>query len=196
MAALYTIISAASTFVAISASWNCVFWNWPIVRPNCFLSFTYAIVVSKALDLALTGKNAGAKERVPMCGVPFHSASGYIQKLVDNGHKVAIVEQLTDPGKKGIVERGVVQIVTPGTIFDESMTKNKNNYIACMMIFDFVYTLAFCDITTGEFQVVNIDKKDHLLNNQLASMEVKEIVVKSDCIAVRKMCDQQRISLF
>ena len=143
--------------------------------------FDDAMVVSKELELALTGKNAGAKERVPMCGVPFHSASGYIQKLVDNGHKVAIVEQLTDPGKKGIVERGVVQIVTPGTIFDESMTKNKNNYIACMMIFDFVYTLAFCDITTGEFQVINIDKKDHLLNNQLASMEVKEIVVKSDC---------------
>lgn len=143
--------------------------------------FDDAIIVSKELELALTGKNAGAKERVPMCGVPFHSASGYIQKLVDNGHKVAIVEQLTDPGKKGIVERGVVQIVTPGTIFDESMTKNKNNYIACMVIFDFVYTLAFCDITTGEFQVVNIDKKDHLLNNQLASMEVKEIVVKSDC---------------
>lgn len=142
--------------------------------------FDDAMVVSKELELALTGKNAGAKERVPMCGVPFHSASGYIQKLVDNGHKVAIVEQLTDPGKKGIVERGVVQIVTPGTIFDESMTKNKNNYIACMMIFDFVYTLAFCDITTGEFQVINIDKKDHLLNNQLASMEVKEIVVKSD----------------
>lgn len=143
--------------------------------------FDDAMIVSKELELALTGKNAGAKERVPMCGVPFHSASGYIQKLVDNGHKVAIVEQLTDPGKKGIVERGVVQIVTPGTIFDESMTKNKNNYIACMMIFYFVYTLAFCDITTGEFQVVNIDKKDHLLNNQLASMEVKEIVVKSDC---------------
>ena len=143
--------------------------------------FDDAMIVSKELELALTGKNAGAKERVPMCGVPFHSASGYIQKLVDNGHKVAIVEQLTDPGKKGIVERGVVQIVTPGTIFDESMTKNKNNYIACMMIFDFVYSLAFCDITTGEFQVVNIDKKDHLLNNQLASMEVKEIVVKSDC---------------
>lgn len=143
--------------------------------------FDDAMIVSKELELALTGKNAGAKERVPMCGVPFHSASGYIQKLVDNGHKVAIVEQLTDPGKKGIVERGVVQIVTPGTIFDESMTKNKNNYIACMMIFDFVYTLAFCDITTGEFQIINIDKKDHLLNNQLASMEVKEIVVKSDC---------------
>ena len=143
--------------------------------------FDDAIMVSKELELALTGKNAGAKERVPMCGVPFHSASGYIQRLVDNGHKVAIVEQLTDPGKKGIVERGVVQIVTPGTIFDESLTQNKNNYIACMMTFDFVYTLAFCDITTGEFQVVNIDKQDNILNNQLATMEVKEIVVESNC---------------
>ena len=126
-------------------------------------------------------EDAGAKERVPMCGVPFHSASGYIQRLVDNGHKVAIVEQLTDPGKKGIVERGVVQIVTPGTIFDESLTQNRNNYIACMMTFDFVYTLAFCDITTGEFQVINIDKQDNILNNQLATMEVKEIVVESNC---------------
>ena len=143
--------------------------------------FDDAIMVSKELELALTGKNAGAKERVPMCGVPFHSVSGYIQSLVDNGHKVAIVEQLTDPGKKGIVERGVVQIVTPGTIFDESLTQNRNNYIACMMTFDFVYTLAFCDITTGEFQVVNIDKQDNILNNQLATMEVKEIVVESNC---------------
>ena len=143
--------------------------------------FDDAMIVSKELELALTGKNAGAKERVPMCGVPFHSASGYIQKLVDNGHKVAIVEQLTDPGKKGIVERGVVQIVTPGTIFDESLTQNRNNYIACMMTFDFVYTLAFCDITTGEFQVVNIDKQDNILNNQLATMEIKEIVVESNC---------------
>lgn len=143
--------------------------------------FDDAIMVSKELELALTGKNVGAKERVPMCGVPFHSASGYIQRLVDNGHKVAIVEQLTDPGKKGIVERGVVQIVTPGTIFDESLTQNRNNYIACMMTFDFVYTLAFCDITTGEFQVINIDKQDNILNNQLATMEVKEIVVESNC---------------
>ena len=143
--------------------------------------FDDAIMVSKELELALTGKNAGAKERVPMCGVPFHSASGYIQRLVDNCHKVAIVEQLTDPGKKGIVERGVVQIVTPGTIFDESLTQNRNNYIACMMTFDFVYTLAFCDITTGEFQVVNIDKQDNILNNQLATMEIKEIVVESNC---------------
>ena len=135
----------------------------------------------KAYEDVRRGLNLEFPTYAPRVTETMDQIISFIQKLVDNGHKVAIVEQLTDPGKKGIVERGVVQIVTPGTIFDESMTKNKNNYIACMMIFDFVYTLAFCDITTGEFQVINIDKKDHLLNNQLASMEVKEIVVKSDC---------------
>lgn len=142
--------------------------------------FDDAILVSKELQIALTGKNAGAKERVPMCGVPFHSASGYIQKLVDHGHRVAIVEQLSEPGKKGIVERGVVQIITPGTIFDESLTNNRNNYIASLEEFDFNYTLAFCDITTGEFSVVNIEKKEKLLMNQLETMAVKEIVMLSD----------------
>lgn len=138
--------------------------------------FDDAILVSKELEIALTGKNAGVAQRVPMCGVPFHSAATYIQKLVDNGHKVAIVEQLSEPGKKGIVERGVVQIITPGTIFDESLTNNRNNYIAAIEEFDFNYTLAFCDISTGEFSVVNIEKKDKLLLNQLQMMAVKEIV--------------------
>ena len=117
--------------------------------------FDDAILVSKELEIALTGKNAGVAQRVPMCGVPFHSAATYIQRLVDNGHKVAIVEQLSEPGKKGIVERGVVQIITPGTIFDESLTNNRNNYIAAIEEFDFNYTLAFCDISTGEFSVVD-----------------------------------------
>lgn len=138
--------------------------------------FDDAIIVSKELEIALTGKNAGAPERVPMCGVPFHSASGYIQKLVDNGHRVAIVEQLTEPGKRGIVERGVVQIITPGTIFDESLTNNKNNYIASLEEFDFNYTVAFCDITTGEFSVVNLEKKEKVLLNQLQTMAVRELV--------------------
>ena len=138
--------------------------------------FEDAIVVSKELEIALTGKNAGAVERVPMCGVPFHAASTYIQRLVDNGHRVAIVEQLSEPSKKGIVERGVVQIVTPGTIFEESLTNNKNNYIASLIEFDFTYTLSFCDISTGEFKVVNIDKKENVLMNQLQTMDVKEVV--------------------
>ena len=128
--------------------------------------FDDAIVVSKVLNIALTGKNAGVKERVPMCGVPFHSVNGYIQKLIDNGFKVAIVEQLSDPSKKGIVERGVVQIVTPGTIMDLSLNERKNNYIGALGVFDFNYTLAYCDISTGEFYVTNLDKDSHSLKNQ------------------------------
>lgn len=142
--------------------------------------FDDAIVASKALDLALTGKNAGAKERVPMCGVPFHSVSGYIQRLIDLGHKVAIVEQLSDPGKKGIVERGVVQIVTPGTIMDNSLNEKRNNYIGALGAFDFNYTLAYCDISTGEFYVVNIEKQEHLLKNQIDSLGLKELVVNDE----------------
>lgn len=139
--------------------------------------FDDAVVASKALDLALTGKNAGAKERVPMCGVPFHAVSGYVQKLIDMGHKVAIVEQLSDPGKKGIVERGVVQIITPGTIMDNSLNEKKNHYIGALGVFDFNYTLAYCDISTGEFYVVNFDKQDHLLKNHVDALGLKEIVV-------------------
>ena len=142
--------------------------------------FDDAIVVSKALDLALTGKNAGVKERVPMCGVPFHSVIGYIQKLIDLGHKVAIVEQLSEPGKKGIVKRGVVQIITPGTIMDTSLNEKRNHYIGALGIFDFNYTLAYCDISTGEFYVVNIDKKEHILKNYIDSLGLKEIVVSED----------------
>ncbi len=147
--------------------------------------FDDALLVSKQLEIALTGKNAGASERVPMCGVPFHSASSYIQRLIEFGHRVAIVEQLSEPGKKGIVERGVVQIITPGTLFDESLTKNTNNYIGAYCAFDFSYALAFCDITTGEFNVVTIDKNNHDLINQMQSMNVKEIVCKdSDVIKI------------
>lgn len=142
--------------------------------------FDDAVVASKALDLALTGKNAGAKERVPMCGVPFHSVNGYIQRLIDLGHKVAIVEQLTDPGKKGIVERGVVQIITPGTMMDFDLSQKRNNYIGALGVFDFHYTLAYCDISTGEFYVFNMEKNDHVLRNHIDSLSMKELVVSDD----------------
>ena len=144
--------------------------------------FDDAIITSKALDLALTGKNAGAKERVPMCGVPFHSVTSYIQRLIDLGHKVAIVEQLTEPGKKGLVERGVVQIITPGTIMDSSLNEKRNHYIGALGVFDFYYTLAYCDISTGEFYVFNIDKQDHLLKNHIESLGLKELVLKEDML--------------
>lgn len=143
--------------------------------------FDDAIAASRELELALTGKNAGAEERIPMCGVPFHSASQYIQRLVEKNYRVAIVEQLGEAGGKGIVERGVVQIITPGTIFDDSMFgHSSNNYLACYMAFDFEYAVAYCDITTGEFLVECIQKDPKLLNNQLLTMSCKEVVCLSD----------------
>ena len=142
--------------------------------------FDDAIIVSKICDLVLTGKNAGVKERVPMCGVPYHSVSQYIQKLIDAGHKVAIAEQLSDPSKKGIVERGVVQIITPGTIMDNSLNENRNHYIGALGVFDFYYTLAYCDISTGEFNVLNFDKQPHLLKNHIDALGLKEIVVSDE----------------
>lgn len=142
--------------------------------------FDDAIIASKAINLALTGKNAGVKERVPMCGVPFHAVEGYVEGLVNQGHKVVIVEQLSDPKAKGLVERGVVQIVTPGTLMDFHANEKVNHFIGALGIFDFNYTLAYSDISTGEFYVMNIEKKEHVLKNQIETLGFKEIVVSDD----------------
>lgn len=144
--------------------------------------FDDAAVASKALNLALTGKNAGVKERVPMCGVPFHAASGYVEELVKQGHKVVIVEQLSDPKAKGLVERGVVQIVTPGTLMDFKLNEKVNNFIGALGVFDFSYTLAYADLSTGEFYCLNLEKKEHLLRNKIDSLGIKELVVEDDSI--------------
>ena len=92
--------------------------------------FEDAEIVSRELELTLTGKDCGLEKRAPMCGIPYHAANSYIAKLIANGHKVAICEQLSDPKKsKGLVERDVIQIVTPGTIIDnDNLIPNKNNY--------------------------------------------------------------------
>lgn len=143
--------------------------------------FDDAITASKELNLALTGKNAGVKERVPMCGVPFHSATTYIEDLVKKGHKVVIVEQLEDPKQaKGLVERGVVQIVTPGTIMDLKLNEKVNHFIGALGIFDFCYTLAYADISTGEFYCMNLEKDERVLRNQIRTLDLKELVVNDD----------------
>ena len=143
--------------------------------------FDDAIVASKALNIALTGKNAGVSERVPMCGVPFHSAQGYIEDLVKMGHKVVIVEQLTDPkASKGLVERGVVQIVTPGTIMDLKLNEKVNHFIGALGIFDFHYTLAYADISTGEFYCLNLEKDERQLKNQIETLDLKELVMNQE----------------
>ena len=97
--------------------------------------FDDAILVSKELELTLTGKNCGMEERAPMCGVPYHAVEGYLNRLVANGHKVAICEQVEDPKTaKGIVKREVIRIVTPGTNMDaQALDESKNNYLMCIV---------------------------------------------------------------
>ena len=117
--------------------------------------FDDAVKVSKILDLTLTGRDCGLEERAPMCGIPFHAADTYIAKLVAAGEKVAICEQLTEPTKgKGLVERDVIRVVSAGTLIDDNMLDEKvNNYIACVYKEENCCSVAWTDITTGEFSV-------------------------------------------
>ncbi|WP_455677773.1 DNA mismatch repair protein MutS [Sharpea azabuensis] len=141
--------------------------------------FDDAIKGSKLLNLALTGKNAGVKERVPMCGIPHHAVEGYVETLVKQGYKVAIVEQLEDPKKaKGIVKRGVVQVVTPGTLMDFHANEISNHFIGALGIFEFNYTLAYADLSTGEFFVLNMPKNEHGLKTRIEALGFKEIVME------------------
>ncbi len=116
--------------------------------------FEDALIASKELEITLTGKDWGQKERAPMCGVPFHSADTYIARLVEKGYRVAICEQQEDPKQaKGIVKRDVVRVVTPGTVVDSvSLDERKNNYIMSVYNAKNGGGLAICDISTGEFQ--------------------------------------------
>ena len=114
--------------------------------------FEDAIIALRELELTLTGKNAGLDEKIPMCGVPHHAVSVYIDKLIENGYKVAICEQLEDPKKaKGIVKRGIVQVISSGTIIDSnSLNEKENNFLGGIIDFNHAYGLSYCDITTGE----------------------------------------------
>ena len=114
--------------------------------------FEDAKLASKELDLVLTGRDCGQEERAPMCGVPFHSADSYIAKQVSRGYKVAICEQLEDPKMtKGMVKRGVIQVISKGTLTDyEMMPPKDNNYIASVLDYGNCYVLTYADISTGE----------------------------------------------
>ena len=120
--------------------------------------FEDATEVARELELTLTGKDCGLEERAPMCGVPYHAAETYINRLVQNGHKVAIAEQMEDPKlAKGLVKREVVRIVTPGTITSTGvLADDKNNYIISIFYIDERFGLAICDISTGDFFVTEL----------------------------------------
>ncbi len=138
--------------------------------------FEDAKIVSKELELTLTGKSCGLEERAPMCGVPFHSVEGYLNRLVSRGYKVAICEQVEDPKlAKGIVKREVVRIVTPGTNTDmQSLDETKNNYIMCIAYLGDKYGIAIADVTTGDFYVTELDTERKLMDeiNKFAPSEI------------------------
>ena len=139
--------------------------------------FDDAITASRELEITLTGKNCGLEERAPMCGVPFHSVDGYLNRLVQKGYKVAICEQVEDPKlAKGIVKREVVRIVTPGTNFNmQALDESKNNYIMCIVYMEDNYGLAVCDVTTGDYFVTELENSRKLMD-EIAKYSPSEIV--------------------
>ena len=145
------------------------------------LFFEDGEIASRELELTLTGKNAGLKERVPMCGVPFHSVKPYIEKLVSKGYKVAICEQLEDPKTtKGMVKRGVVQVISKGTVVDlELLNEHDNHYIASILDFSYLYTLCYADISTGDIFVCNLSHNEDVLVNTILKLGILEVVLKS-----------------
>ena len=144
--------------------------------------FEDAYVASKELELTLTGKNAGLDERIPMCGIPYHAASIYLEKLVEKGYKVAICEQVEDPKTaKGVVKREVMQIVSSGTVMDsDALDEKSNNYIGNVLDLNSSYVICYTDLSTGEVNAKMINHDMDTLINTILSLSLNEIVFKSD----------------
>ena len=159
--------------------------------PDCILFFRLgdfyemfyedAQLASKELELTLTGKECGLSERAPMCGVPYHAASTYIARLIEKGYKVAICEQLTDPAlSKGLVERGVIRIVTPGTVVDPALLDEKSaSYVLCVAFSGRAAALAYADVSTGELIVHQLMDYDRTLRDELMRIRPHEVVTNA-----------------
>ncbi len=146
------------------------------------LFFEDGEIASRELELTLTGKNAGIKERVPMCGVPHHSAKSYIEKLVNKSYKVAIVEQLENPkSTKGMVKRGVVQVFSKGTLVDlEFLDSKDTNYIGSILDYNYEYVITYADISTGNLYSETLIHDKEKLINEILNINLKEVLIKND----------------
>ena len=170
--------------------------------PDCLLFFRLgdfyemfdddAILASRELDIALTTRDRNVEdpaERTPMCGVPYHSCDAYIARLIAKGYKVAICEQTEDPAlAKGLVQREVIRIITPGTVTDSSMLDEKrSNYICSVSLEAGKGAAAFCDLSTGEFCVAAFDQDpvNHLMN-ELGRFSPREALLSAGALAVRR----------
>lgn len=140
--------------------------------------FEDALLASKELEITLTGREGGAEEKIPMCGVPYHSAENYIQRLIEKGYKVAICEQVEDPATaKGVVRREIIRVVTPGTVMDgKTVGEGANNYIVCMTEQDGMMSLAACDLSTGELYVTSSPASWEWLKGEVGVYDPSEMI--------------------
>ena len=155
--------------------------------------FDDAIMVSKELELTLTGRDCGLEERAPMCGIPYHAAEIYIKKLIDNGHKVAICEQLEDPRfAKGIVQRDIIRIVTPGTLTEGNLLdETKNNYLCDVYVKENECAICFADISTGEVHLFTKSGNDveNGIINEISRFSPVELLFNSEFLNYKNVQD-------
>ncbi len=156
--------------------------------------FEDAIIVSRELELTLTGRDCGLDERAPMCGIPYHASEMYIKRLIELGHRVAICEQLTDPKdvKNGIVERDVIRIVTPGTLTESALLdESKNNYICAAFAAANECSVCFADISTGEVHLFKKTSKDVQTEiiNELSRFDPAEVLFNDRFLDYKQVTD-------
>lgn len=141
--------------------------------------FEDGILAARELEIALTGRNAGLKERIPMCGVPYHAVNGYIEKLLNKGYKVAICEQLEDAkDAKGLVKRDVVQVISKGTVMNaEAIDEKENNYLGNVIDFHHAYGISYTDISTGEINVLLVEPDPDMVIGEVLNRNLTEVVI-------------------
>ncbi|MCT2534604.1 DNA mismatch repair protein MutS [Aquibacillus koreensis] len=145
--------------------------------------FNDAVAASRELEITLTSRDGGGEERIPMCGIPYHSAANYIKNLVEKGYKVAICEQVEDPKvAKGVVKREVVQLITPGTVMEGTMLEEKeNNYLASIsQITTHTFVITYSDLSTGENNIAVIEAGWEAVLNELFNRPIKEMVISNE----------------
>lgn len=143
--------------------------------------FDDAILVSRLLELTLTGKQAGLDERVPMCGIPHHAYASYVDELIDKGYKVAICEQLEDPKEtKGMVKRDVIQVITKGTKIDSNLDSKNNNFIANIYAFSYCFGISYIDISTGEVYCSLVEGENDKIIKEITRHNFREVIVNDD----------------
>lgn len=146
--------------------------------------FDDAKIASKELEIVLTGRDGGQENKIPMCGIPYHSADNYIARLINRGYRIAICEQVEDPkSAKGIVKREVVRIITPGTVMDDKiLQENQNNYLAAIVSEESCHGFAYIDVSTGDFRVTEFkgEERGFQLESELLRVAPKEVLINNE----------------